>query len=322
MNMKIYIYKLKQENLIEISKDLIRTSSIEEDDCDNNYEFLFCIGDGDLEKILNDLREYKCLFREGLIFKNTEDIYQYFSDKIYLMETELQEAISESEGESLIINFKRVAKNLNDHKILSLPDCKENPYFHNTTPKIEYRVDVYNYLSDIFGDDIVRKVLEFMELSKTTQDLILSVNNLPTKDKKLKHLNEKVDVMGSEIDSALQFLPEWYRLEYKISGQSNELEVREKNIRIEFSNTSTLGKNTLQVQKELYSNLRACIFQSFDIGKTYSGSYILSKLREIYKSLGIEKTAKIRDIYEFFDYKKVNLRYHISEYKLVTRKIS
>jgi hypothetical protein len=127
-----------------------------------------------------------------------------------------------------------------------------------------------------------------------------------TRDKKSTYL--RTSMIPKNNPEVLEFLPLWYRLDYKISYK------KKNNIDLEFKNQESLGDSN-----DLNMLLEEKIYDEFLLDKTYTGQEIKNKIQDIYTELGIKQTAKITDLQNYFEITKVNIN-NESSYRIDFRK--
>jgi len=162
--------------------------------------------------------------------------------------------------------------NETDKKMLRIAEKSICPDIDNTPEDLKPLKDALLSISGSTRfDDKLRVYCEFRELNKTDESLTSGI---------LYHYGK----------SRLEFL-------YSHFGM--------KGCRSSGYRAAELNK---RIQDETHSDeLRSAVYDTFFLLKRYSLKEIKSSLHEIYKRLGIKKTAKASDISDFFNVQQVNL---------------
>lgn len=174
--------------------------------------------------------------------------------------------------------------------------------------RIEYDCDIYNYLENILGKDDVDTVCFYRLLDPCCKKFLSEFVGIGTRDKRSEYL--KRSLVPQNNPEVLEFLPLWYRLDYKMSGgykKSNE------SSELEYKRNKQLGN----IEPNIEDKIRGEFFEVFKLGMVFSGHEIKKMIQEIYDSNGIKRTAKISDLYDYFEVTNVS---SASSYRIDLRK--
>lgn len=283
----IYAILDKNTNLIYFTD-----RSREKDDLDNT-ELLYTSDKVTLSSIKKDLRPWIYLWDQDY-YKNDPIIKQYLeTGKLDVFYVKMYPSEIKNEINKFIENLK----------FLNSIECT-NSQIYNEDPivnTLEYDCDIYNYLLSIYGN-ITDLIYKFEVLKE--KNILIEFSKIKTRDKKVEFIEKNLQETNKDI---LEFLPLWYRLEYKIRSEK-ELQ----NILLEYKNKKSLGGNNKTKQ-----DLKNLFFSTFELGKTYTGPEIKSMIQNIYNTFGLKKTPKISDLQEYFDITNVS---SISSYRINLRK--
>lgn len=171
--------------------------------------------------------------------------------------------------------------------------------------------DIYDFIGDILGKDIIDWNQLYNNLSPLDKNIIKEISNVSTKDGRLDVLNDNIMIID-KLSNILDLLPRWYKINFRLFGVCKPDEFCEKIVEPEFKifdNLIPILNKELEAQKK--------IFSSFSIGEVLSGPIIKERLRDIYQSIGFEKTPKIKDLYELFDIHTTRKGYLLFTKKLI-----
>jgi hypothetical protein len=285
------IYITKQSNgYIKVSDN--------EKDCEKSVEVLYRVN-LDLENLYKDLRPVVVLSLGNGWYKDQGYIDSYFTGSL------TPGTLDYAYGVDIDNFLTKFNKNLNI--LRTLGHIETSTLDLKNREKIIYKCDILNALDDTYGKNIVSMVLEFSKVDDKTREFLCTLNN-----RSLDYFKKSIPELLTKGDDVIKFLPEYYKIYYK-TFKLGEPKVKTYSIP-EYRNPEVLGEieNLLGLEEFIYSR--------FDLGKVYSGSEIKAELQEIYSDLGIKKTAKIVDIFDYFEVVKVNLNRE-SSYRLERRKI-
>lgn len=288
------IYCLINEGIIKIVKNAKET--------ENNY-LLYSVS-APFERVKNDLRFWKRLDLSGDCYKDDPGLHDYFINHGWNDKYSEQQKVETYERDAIIDDFLSVCESLS----ISLPP---QPF---PREKIIYECDIYNFLYSWVGVETCNLIFDFYELGKRQQDFILEIQKISGKEKLNDRLEEGLIEFGED-HKIYQFFPEWFRFNHKILGDTGLKNNR--NLRPEYRNKGRLDR-WKNFDEDAIRIISKEVFKRFEVGRIYTGKYIKTEMQRIYDLLEIEKMAKIKDIFEYFDISKFNLRE--SEYRIVTRK--
>lgn len=250
-----------------------------------------------LKDIQRDLRPWICLKPTSrTYYHNVPEIKSYIeSGKIIEKYTRIYPNEVKSEIDKFIKDYEF---------LVSLGCINSGPTIPNNLPELIYDCDIYNYLSEIYGKDILETVHSYRLLGKDEKNFLYEFTKQVTRDKKLGLVEKKIDILDPTV---LDFIPEWYRLSLRTIGNKINSEV------LEYKNSEPIGGNNEVKLEKLKKNF----FNTFKLGEIYTGQEIKRKIQTIYEELGITKTPKISDLYEYFDITSVSIK---SSYRINLRK--
>lgn len=286
------VYITKQSNgYIKVSENI--------KDCEQEGTEILYYLNTSLKKLYQDLRPVVVLDLGDGWYKNQEFIENYVSGKlapyplVFVYNTDIENILTKFYN-----NFDILKKlgHIGAEKI----ELKNRD-------KILYRCDIDSALDDTYGPNVVSLVQEFSRVDEKTREFLCS---LGTRD--LDYFKKSIPELLTKGDDVIKFLPEYYKVYYK-TFKLGEPGLSE-NIKPEFRNSSVLGDD---IKKS--TELEDFIYSRFTLGQVYPGSDIKSILQGIYSDLGLKRTAKIVDIFDYFEVVKVNLKE--SSYRLERRKV-
>lgn len=270
-----------------------------EKDCEKEGTEILYYLNTDLKKIYQDLRPVVVLDLGDGWYKNQKYIENYVSGKIAPSSLVF---IYDTDIENSLIKFYN-----NFDMLKKLGHIGANKIELKNRDKIKYRCDIENALEDTYGKNVVDLVYEFSRIDEKTRNFLCS---LGTRD--LDYFKRSIPELLSKGEDVIKFLPEYYKIYYKTFKLDNPKLLTD--IKPEFRNNDVLGS----IKEK--SKLENFIYSRFSLGQVYSGNDIKSILQNIYSDLGLKKTAKIVDIFDYFEVVKVNLKKE-SSYRLERRKI-
>ena len=269
-------------------------------------KIMYCIDDSYLSIVYSNLRPWVYLELGDGWYKNCKEVINYFKHGKY------KNCIEDNRGILYTNEVKNIIKNYEDsYKLLynlGLLREKENINIDLEPSLITYECDIYNLLSDYYGEDYFNCINSYLLLNIKEKEFLYKLSTKKTKETISSFINTEINLLSENI---ISFLPEWFRLQLKIFKSKED--IIEK-ITPEFKNSQGIIKTPKYELKNL-------IYKFFLLGYTYSGDFIKTGLQKIYSESGIEKTAKIIDLYEYFDISKDNSSQE-SKYRLEKRKFS
>ena len=149
-------------------------------------------------------------------------------------------------------------------------------------------------------------------LSKVTSNNIkIKDTELNSKVKEVLSATTFIDKMrlicttGFDKDSQtrlLKQLPIVFESYYNVLGPERiaELSYRRDTVKAEY--------DKLVNNQEVESPAKERIAESFSVGSKYSNSYIKTKLKDIYADIGLKKTAKAKDLEDYFETTSCNVQ--------------
>lgn len=260
-------------------------------------ELLYTSDSITLEDIQRDLRPWICLRSTTRIYyHNVPEIKTYLESG---NTAEFYTRVYPSEVKSEIERFLR------DYDFLvSLGCLSPRPTITQDIPELIYDCDIYNYLSEVYGKEVVEVIYSYRSLGKDEKNFLSEFIKQGTRDKKLGWVEKNIDTLNSDV---LDFLPGWYRLSLRAVGNKISAEIPE------YKNSELIGGKN-EVEKK---QIKDIFFDTFRLGETYTGQEIKEKIQTIYNELGITKTPKISDLYEYFEITSVSIK---SSYRIDLRK--
>jgi len=145
---------------------------------------------------------------------------------------------------------------------------------------------------------------KFSVTSDRVQEYLEKFNSLGTFPNKIKYLHDVVVLLtGSphELDSFFDQIPRKFKDYWEVFGfeRMRALNFLEKEIKKEWDRI--FGNS--QVKDELQER----IYQEFQVGQSYTKSFIKEKLGKIYQELGYQETPKATNIQEYFEIKDTKI---------------
>jgi hypothetical protein len=249
------------------------------------------------EDIQRDLRPWICLRSTSkTYYHNVPEIKTYLESG---NTAEFYTRVYPGEVKSEIERFIR------DYDFLvSLGCLGPRPTITQDIPELIYDCDIYNYLSEVYGKEAVEVIYSYRSLGRDEKNFLSEFIKQGTRDKKLGWVEKNIDTLNSDV---LDFLPGWYRLSLRTVGNKTSTEIPE------YKNLKPIGGNNEVGEKQV----KDIFFDAFKLGETYTGQEIKEKIQTIYNELGITKTPKISDLYEYFEITNVSIK---SSYRIDLRK--
>lgn len=267
----------------------------------DNTELLYTSDSKTLDTIKQDLRPWICLkVNSGVYYHNVPEIKDYMMDNITVGR---YTKIYPSEVKSELERF------IKDYTLLTRVGCIESTKVSPTDIDdllkiITYDCDVYNLLSEVYGRENTDLVYSYKSLGVSEKTLLQDFIKQGTRDKKLQYLEKNIGGLNPEV---LDFLPGWYRISLKTLGY------RTSRKDLEYKNQEALGGK----EEPEHEKIRTKFFDIFKLGKTYTGQEVKEMIQDVYKSLGITRTPKISDLFEFFEVTSVSQK---SSYRIDLKK--
>lgn len=278
----------------------------EEEDLDFT-ELLYTSDIISLEDIKRDLRPWVYLRSiENIYYKNVPEIKEYFEtkkvrysyNKVYPRDID-----------------KEIDYFMEDYNFLCNLGCciiatEDNYDLEEVRDNIKYDCDIYNYLEDSFGKNAVEIVFLYRSLDFDCKKFLREFTTMGTRDKKSDYIRRSA--VPKNNPEVLEFLPLWYRLDYKMIGgykRSSDAE------RLEYRRNRSLGDSGQE--DEIKEKVKNDFFDIFKLGIVLPGYEIKRLIQEIYDSNGLKKTAKISDLYDYFEVTSVSSS---SSYRIDLRK--
>ena len=291
--------------ILDKSKGLVYFSDNERTEEELDFtELLYTSDLVSLSDIERDLRPWINLRSlERIYYKNVPELKEYLDTR------QVHYSYNKISSQSI---DKEIRYFLDDINFLdSLGCCNISPEpdeyeLDEIKSNIKYDCDIYNYLEKRFGKDVVEIVFLYRSLDYDCKKFLDEFRNMGTRDKKSTYL--RTSMIPKNNPEVLEFLPLWYRLDYKISYKKKNI------VNLEFKNQEPLGDSN-----DLNMLLEKKIYDEFLLDNTYTGQEIKNKIQNIYSELGIEQTAKITDLQNYFEITKVNIN-NESSYRLDFRK--
>ena len=179
--------------------------------------------------------------------------------------------------------------------------------------------NLQDYIQSRFPDfhEEIEKVYKELtkSLSPKIQECLEKFNSIPTFPDKIKYL-QTLDT--DSLEPLLPQIPQKFGDYWKVFGfeRMRALNFLEKEIKKEWDRlfSNFLVKNDLQER----------IYQEFQVGKSYTKSFIKEKLREIYQEVGHQETPKASQIEEYFEIKDTKLSLEGKRehgFKLINKKL-
>ena len=158
--------------------------------------------------------------------------------------------------------------------------------------------NLQDYIKSRFPDSYEEIEEVYKELTKSLspeiQEYLGKFNSIPTFPDKIKYL-QTLD--ADFLDSLLSQIPQKFRDYYEVFGfeRMKALKYSESLIKQEWDRIM----GNIQVKDKLQER----IYQEFQVGQSYTKSFIKEKLREIYQELGYQETPKATRINDWFETK-------------------
>lgn len=279
------------------------TSRLQEEQ--ENTELLWTSEIRTFGEVRKCLRPWICLWDEKY-YKNVQEIEEFMSGKPVeipysrVWKSEIDSEISKFIDDFTFLQFLGcIPQNLTPHENME------------TREKIKYDCDIINYLEDIFGKTYVDIVYLYKKLDKKSKEFLKTFSDILTKDKKSEYIKTNIQNVDQTV---LEFLPLWFRLDYKLSGSYGN----KNNIinSLEYNTPKHLGDTGEDIERKLRSEF----YETFKLDSVYTGQETKTLIQTIYNSLGIKRTAKITDLSDYFEITKVNSG-NESSYRIDLRKI-
>lgn len=135
-------------------------------------------------------------------------------------------------------------------------------------------------------------------------ELLLTFQKLLTFPDRMKMVCTLLDknVDENELNSFLTYIPQIFEKFYRILGPKriSELSYRRDNLKAEYDKLVNNQKVEVLAREK--------ITEFFLIGEKYTNSWVKAKLKEIYLDIGLNKTAKAKDIEDYFEVSTCNIQ--------------
>ena len=171
----------------------------------------------------------------------------------------------------------------------------------------ELSAQVYNAKSDRykFNIELQESINRFKSTFGDTKPEIL---NLLEQVLELRVFQDRIklicinELSKADFDIFIEFLPIFIKNYYNILGPERikELSYRNDIIKAEY--------DKLVNNQEVESPAKEIIANSFVVGSKYSNSYIKARLKDIYSDIGLKKTAKAKDLEDYFETVSCNVQ--------------
>ena len=162
--------------------------------------------------------------------------------------------------------------------------------------------NLQDYIQSRFPDSYKEIGEVYNELAKSLspeiQECLKKFNSISTFPDKLRYL-QTLDT--DSLEPLLSQIPQKFGDYYRVFGfdKMKTLEYQESLIRKEW--------DRIMGNSKVKDELREKIYQEFQIGKSYTKSFIKEKLREIYQEVGHQETPKATNIQEYFEIKDTKI---------------
>ena len=321
----INVIRIK-ERIFILTDDVLCSEKCQSEIIDKNKtEILFRLNwEPYLSGIKRELRQYADLLyiNDGPIdeaYRDMKQVIQFFEDNRLKEKPEFETyRLVKLDEEGKIRELKKYKETLGILKNFGLIDEKENVNLDidKATTYIIYNEDVFNYVSILFGEDIMNLATQWINLTKNQQELIREFYLKPSRESKLNFIREE---LMTDIENFYPFFPDWYKVNLYVFGNSNEKIENQRKDYIEWNSYKTLNYKELEKDKENEELVKKEIYAKIPLGVTMSGDQIKNILDEIFKQYKLNPTchsSKLYNISDYFEMKKVR-----GGYKFITRKI-
>ena len=294
--------------ILDKNKNLIYFSNQKRSEEELDFtELLYTSDIVSLEDIKKDLRPILYLkSTEIMYYKNVPEVKEYLeTGKIHYPYYKIYPQDIDREIDDFLEDYNFLC-NLGCCKSITL----YNEELEEVKPLIKYDCDIYNYLESKLGKDSLDIVFLYRSLNLDCKQFLFEFINIGTQDKKSDYIkNSNIPQNNPEV---LEFLPLWFRLNYKILGnyrKDNECE------KLEYNRVESLGN--LEQKDKIKEKIKEDFFKIFKLDMVLPGYEIKRLIQEIYDSNGLKKTAKISDLCDYFEITSVSSS---SSYRIDLRK--
>lgn len=290
----IYV-KISEENLILLSEEY------------SEFDNVALTLNWDLGQLKKTLRPWKVLWRFDEDFYKPSVLVEFF--EVTKHEDYVPIEVYDQASNRILESLTKISAELESYGLLKI-----DPTFLGKKYKDPvFNCDIINKLEDKYGEEGAELIQEYATLDNRYIEIIRGFYREITRSNKSDYLTRKLK--GESLDVIADFIPSWYKDEFKIFGHSSKIDENLSNIP-QFKKEGLVGAvNTEQIQQEMIDE----IFAEFELGSILRGSEIRTRFREIYAKYGLNPKATLSEFQRYFVIRKAKSEYEWY-YRIVQRR--